>query len=66
MSGYIELRNDNGAYKISLEDFPHTLGELMDDMVIPVLLAAGYQPKSIDDYFDSASAANVYEERTDG
>ena len=49
--GYIELCDENGKYRITREDPPVTLGDFIELMVIPLLLAAGYNRKSIDEYY---------------
>lgn len=51
MSGYIELQDENGTYRITLENPPATVDEVIEEMVIPALLAAGYSRQSIDSYF---------------
>ena len=49
--GYIEFSDENGTYRISRENPPITLDDVIEDMVIPVLLAAGYSRQSINDYY---------------
>ena len=51
MPGYIEFSDENGTYRISRENPPIILDDVIEDMVIPVLLAAGYSRQSINDYY---------------
>ena len=51
MKGYIELNNENGTYRITPEHMPVVLCDVVDDVIIPLLLAAGWNQKSIDDIF---------------
>ena len=50
-SGYIELSDENGIYRISRENPSVGLNYVIEDMVIPLLLAAGYSRESINDYY---------------
>ena len=51
MPGYIEFSDENGTYRIIRENPPITLDDVIEDMVIPILLAAGYSRQSINDYY---------------
>ena len=51
MTGYIELQDENGTYRISRDNPPITLDEVIEEMVIPLLLAAGYSRQCIDAYY---------------
>ena len=51
MPGYIEFSDENGTYRIIRENPPITLDDVIEDMVIPILLAAGYSHQSINDYY---------------
>ena len=46
----IVMVDEDGTYSITLEDDVHTLDEVMQRLVKPVLLAATYQPGSIREY----------------
>jgi hypothetical protein len=54
MIGYIELKDENGTYRITRE-IPPALDDLIEDLVIPVLLAAGYSRSAIDNYYSKES-----------
>lgn len=43
----IEFENQFGNYSIVSKEHIETLDELFDALIIPMLLAAGYQPKTI-------------------
>jgi hypothetical protein len=51
MPGYIEFKDDNGTYRITRENPPVQLHEVMEEMVFPLLLAAGYSKTTINEYF---------------
>ena len=51
MTGYMEFSDENGTYRITRENPPITVGDVIEYMVIPVLLAAGYSRQSINDYY---------------
>lgn len=42
----------HGEYTVSVPQEAMTLGDLMDEVVQPLLLAVGYHPKTIDDYWE--------------
>lgn len=46
----IELQNENGRFVIELNDDQLTVQAMFDDLWIPLLLAAGFQPETISDY----------------
>lgn len=43
----VTLENENGKYSIEVEFNELTLGELVTDLIIPALLAAGYSPSLV-------------------
>ena len=45
----ITLEDEHGTYSIELTDDLATLSAVVSDLIIPVLLAAGYQPETIKD-----------------
>lgn len=47
----ITLSNGYGRYSVELEQGDMTLPDIMDLLVIPALLAAGYRHDTISDYF---------------
>ena len=54
MEGYIEFKDENGTYRVTRDNPPITLSEVIEEMVIPMLLAAGYHPDSINRYYMEA------------
>ena len=46
----IEYVNEYGCFTISLPKDDMTINEVMQELVKPVLLAATYQPESINEY----------------
>ena len=46
----ITLRNKYGEYTIRVPQGDMLIGELFDDVVVPVMLAAGYQRESLDNW----------------
>lgn len=44
----LTLENDYGTYSVGINKQDLTIGSMFEDLVIPVLLAAGYQQESID------------------
>ena len=48
----ITLENEDGVYSVETFKADMTVSEVMDDLVRPVLLAAGYHPDSIARYFE--------------
>ena len=49
-SSKITYENEYGTYSIEIPDGNLTISQMMEDLVIPVLLAAGYSKEVIDDY----------------
>jgi hypothetical protein len=49
----IEFKNKHGEYKISVNKDEMTIGEVFEDLIEPVLLAAQYRQEQIDDYLDN-------------
>ena len=48
---YIELCDKNGTYRIERDKSIVVIDDVMEEMVIPLLLAAGYSRQCIDRYF---------------
>ena len=48
----ITLENQYGEYSVSTKKEDLHIAEMFDDLVIPVLLAAGYHQGSIDEYLN--------------
>lgn len=48
---YIEYQDEHGTYSITRESGGADLSHVIEDFIIPVLLAAGYNQKTIDEYF---------------
>jgi hypothetical protein len=46
----IKLERWTGTYTIEVPDCGETLGDVIDDLIVPVLLAAGFKPESVDRY----------------
>ena len=46
----ITLRNKYGEYTVRVLRDDMLIGELFDDVVVPVMLAAGYQRESLDNW----------------
>lgn len=44
----LTLRNEYGEYTVQVNQRELTIAEIIDDLVIPVLLAAGYSREVID------------------
>lgn len=44
------LKNRYGSYRISIPKEDLTIGALIEELIIPVLTAAGYGQKLIDEY----------------
>lgn len=51
----ISLTNEYGTYTIELEQEYVQLNDYIENLIIPVLLAAGFVQESIDEYFDSGT-----------
>ena len=45
------LENENGRYSIEIKKEMITISEFFDELVVPILLAAGYSEKLIQDYY---------------
>lgn len=58
------LKNSDGVYSITIPREGLDMETMMSDVVIPLLLATGYQRGSIDDYFTQAAA--LIEEKEEG
>lgn len=52
MSGYIELKDDNGTYRITREEMPVALGAVIEGLVIPLLIASGYSSELVNEYLN--------------
>jgi len=50
MCDYIEYGNSYGVFRVELKEPPVTMGDVVENLVVPVLLASGYHPKTISDY----------------
>lgn len=48
---YIEYKDAHGTYRIERPEGPLELPMVLEDMVIPILLAAGFGQDLIDEYF---------------
>lgn len=48
----ITLTDDNGTYSIEPKECGESLDQIMENLVIPVLKAAGFQQGSIDRYLN--------------
>lgn len=48
---YVELCDENGTYRIERDKSIVVLDDVMEEMIIPLLLAAGYSRQCIDEYF---------------
>jgi hypothetical protein len=46
----ITLQNEYGTYQIMVPKNLEHIGEYVDDLIVPVLLAAGFHQKLIDEY----------------
>ena len=44
----ITMKNENGTYSVGRERVEMTADDIVEQLVIPLLLAAGYSQKSID------------------
>jgi len=51
MTTELTLKNENGEYSVKVNDYNMTLADLYEHVIQPLLLAAGYQQKSLDDVF---------------
>jgi hypothetical protein len=51
----ISLTNEYGTYTIELEQEYVQLNDYIENLIIPVLLAAGFVQESIDGYFSDHS-----------
>ena len=49
----MELKNSYGTYTISVQGTDHSVSGMFEELIVPLLLAAGYAEKSIEDYLDS-------------
>lgn len=49
--GYIEFQDEHGTYRIAPSNQPVVLDEVIEQMVVPVLLAAGYSRENIYNYY---------------
>ena len=47
----ITLENEHGKYIVEIKKESITLESVMDDLIQPVLLAAGYHESTIENYF---------------
>jgi len=48
----VTISNCFGDYSIEIKDTDMTVDQMFEELIIPVMLAAGYQAKSIEDYLD--------------
>jgi hypothetical protein len=48
----ITLKNEHGEYTITINKGGISIGSVIEDLVIPLLLAAGYAKETIDRYID--------------
>lgn len=48
----LELTNADGSFCVSLQKDCATIEEIHEFLVVPVLLAAGYQPETIREFYD--------------
>lgn len=46
----IILRNENGEYAVKVYETGLDMNQLVNDVIVPVLLAAGYSQTTIDEY----------------
>ena len=46
----LELRNEFGRYTVELQKQEMNIGDVFEDLVMPVLLAAGYSQTVIESY----------------
>ena len=51
MTTELTLKNENGEYIIKVNEVSMTLSDLYEHVMKPLLLAAGYSEKTIDDVF---------------
>lgn len=49
-NSYIELRDENGTYRVTRDVADVSLDNIFEDLIVPVLLAAGYRLESIEKY----------------
>ncbi len=47
----LTLKNEYGTYSITIPKIDLTVSETIEELFNPVMLAAGYQQGSLDDYF---------------
>ena len=57
MTTELTLKNENGEYSVKVNDYNMTLADLYEHVIQPLLLAAGYQQKSLDDVFGDGGIA---------
>jgi hypothetical protein len=50
MGTKITLENEYGKYEVEVKDEGMNIGEVLDKLFIPVLLAAGYSERTIEAY----------------
>ena len=48
----VTLKTEYGDYSVSVKKTGLDIHEVMDELIKPLLLAAGYHPNNINDYFD--------------
>ena len=51
----LTLENIYGKYTIEVPDDNMAMQKVVDDLIIPVLLAAGFHPKTIEEYIKGDS-----------
>ena len=51
MSTRLELRNPDGHYVVEVLSEDLTMDDLVEGLIKPLLLAAGYHPRTVDDAF---------------
>jgi hypothetical protein len=51
----ISLTNEYGTYTIELDKECVQLSDYIENLIIPVLLAAGFVRESLDEYFDNGT-----------
>jgi hypothetical protein len=46
----LTLSNENGEYAVHVRIGEMNIGEMFENLIVPVLLAAGYSPTVVDEY----------------
>lgn len=58
----ITLETNYGIYSISLPQDDMDMGNLMDNLIVPLILSAGYAEDTIKQYVDTAFYPMIQEE----